>query len=198
MIMDKNDLAALLVGAPADEVDRIHRLLYEWSVGPDNSFPVQLALLTKAQWRVAANLPRLMNDASKLIEKHLAEYRRQTGAIVANFDDRSSTTIAAFDQSIANHSEVIKQVVAKSNGHLAETEKAARQLHFELEHGNASLKKALDEVRKELIDERFRLIEAQKALDARMSFQAWWARILWSIGELLIGFGIYFIWSDRR
>ena len=56
--MDKNDLAALLVGAPADEVDRIHRLLYEWSVGPDNSFPVQLALLTKAQWRIAANLPR--------------------------------------------------------------------------------------------------------------------------------------------
>jgi hypothetical protein len=64
--------------------------------------------------------------------------------------------------------------VAKSNGHLVETEKAARQLHFELEHGNASLKKALDEVRKELIDERFRLIETQKTLDARMSFQAWW------------------------
>ena len=40
--MDKNDLAALLVGAPADEVDRIHRLLYEWSVELDNSFPVQL------------------------------------------------------------------------------------------------------------------------------------------------------------
>jgi hypothetical protein len=83
--MDKNDLAALLVGAPADEVDRIHRLLYEWSVGPDNSFPVQLALLTKAQWRVAANLPRLMNDASKLIEKHLAEYRRQSQAMADDF-----------------------------------------------------------------------------------------------------------------
>jgi hypothetical protein len=59
-----------------EEVDRIHRLLHEWSVGPDNSFPVQLALLTKAQWRIAANLPRLMNDARKLIELHLAEYRR--------------------------------------------------------------------------------------------------------------------------
>ena len=196
--MDKNDLAALLVGAPADEVDRIHRLLYEWSIGPDNSFPVQLALLTKAQWRVAANLPRLMNDASKLIEQHLAEYRRQTGALVANFDDTTSSTIAAFDQSVANHSEAIKQAVAKSNGHLVETEKAARQVKFELEHGNASLKKALDEVRKELIDERFRLIEAQKALDARMSFQAWWGQILWSIGVLLIGFGIYFLWTYRR
>ena len=66
-------------------MDRIHRLLHEWSVGPDNSFPVQLALLTKAQWRVAANLPRLMNDASKLIEQHLAEYRRQTAAMTDDF-----------------------------------------------------------------------------------------------------------------
>jgi hypothetical protein len=80
--MDKNDLAALLIDAPADEVDQIHRLLYEWSVGPDSSFPVQMSLLTKAQWRVAANLPRLMNDSRKLIELHLAEYRRQTADLV--------------------------------------------------------------------------------------------------------------------
>jgi hypothetical protein len=196
--MDKNDLAALLVGAPVDEVDRIHRLLYEWSVGPDNSFPVQLALLTKAQWRVAANLPRLMNDARKLIEQHLAENRRQTGTLVANFDATTNSAIERFQQAIASHSDAIKLAVSKSNSHLVETERAALQVKFELEHGTASLKKALDEVRKELIDERFRLIEAQKALDARMSFQAWWGRILWSIGELLIGFGIYFIWIDRR
>jgi hypothetical protein len=173
-------------------------LLYEWIVGPDNSFPVQLALLTKAQWRVAANLPRLMNDASKLIEKHLAEYRRQTCAIVANFDDTSSSTIAAFDRSVANHSEAIKQALAKSNGHLVETEKAARQVKFELEHGNASLKKVLDEVRKELIAERDRLMEARSDLEARMSFQAWLGRILWSIGELILGFGIYLFWTYRR
>ena len=116
----------------------------------------------------------------------------------ATFDDTTSSTIAALDQSVANHSEAIKQAVAKSNGHLVETEKAARQVGFELEHGNASLKKALDEVRKEPIDERFRLIEAQKALAARMSFQAWRGRILWSIGELLFGFGIYFLWIYRR
>jgi hypothetical protein len=198
MIMDKNDLAALLAGAPADEVDRIHRLLYEWSVGPDSSFPVQLALLTRAQWRVAANLPRLMNDARKLIEQHLAEYRRQTGALVANFDDSTSSAIERFQQAIANHSHAIKQAVAKSNSHLVETERAALQVKFELEHGNASLKKALDEVRKELIDERVRMLEARSALEARMSFQAWLGRILWSIGELALGFGIYFLWTYRR
>jgi hypothetical protein len=47
--MDKNDLSALLKGASPEEVDRIHRLLHEWSVGPEDSYPVQLALLTRAQ-----------------------------------------------------------------------------------------------------------------------------------------------------
>jgi hypothetical protein len=83
--MDKDDLTALLVDAPAEEVDQIHRLLHEWSVGPDSSFPVQLSLLTRAQWRIAANLPRLMNDSRKLIELHLAEYRRQSQAMADDF-----------------------------------------------------------------------------------------------------------------
>jgi hypothetical protein len=70
--MEKDDLTALLIDAPAEEVDQIHRLLHEWSVGPVGSFPVQVTLLTKAQWRIAANLQRLMNDSRKLIELHLA------------------------------------------------------------------------------------------------------------------------------
>ena len=139
-----------------------------------------------------------MNNASKLIEQHLAEYRRQTGALVANFDDTTSSTIERFEQAIASHSDAIKQAVSKSNSHLVETERAALQVKFELEHGNASLKRALDEVRKELIDERNRLIEARRDLEVRMSFQAWLGRILWSICELVLGFGIYFLWTYRR
>jgi hypothetical protein len=87
MDLDKDDLSALCAGLTTDEVDRVHRLLHEWSVGPDSSFPVQLALLTKAQWRIAANLPRLMNDSRKLIEVHLPEYRRQTQAMAHDFAD---------------------------------------------------------------------------------------------------------------
>ena len=85
MDLDKDDLAALCAGLTTDEVDRVHRLLHEWNVGPDSSFPVQLALLTKAQWRIAANLPRLINDSRKLIELHLAEYRRQSQGLADDF-----------------------------------------------------------------------------------------------------------------
>src|SRR5271168_4686734 len=87
MDLDKDDLSALCAGLATDEVDRVHRLLHEWSVGLDSSFPVQLALLTKAQWRIAANLPRLMHDGRKLIELHLAEYRRQSQAMADDFAD---------------------------------------------------------------------------------------------------------------
>ena len=53
--------------------------------GRTDSFPVQLSLLTNAQWRVAASLPRLMDDAGNWLEQHLAEYRRQTAAITDDF-----------------------------------------------------------------------------------------------------------------
>ena len=65
--MDKDDLAVLCAGMTRDEVDRVHRLLHEWNVGPDTSFPVQLALLTCAQLRAAASVPRLVNDSRKLM-----------------------------------------------------------------------------------------------------------------------------------
>lgn len=126
--MDKNDLAALLVGAPADEVDRIHRLLYEWSVGPDNSFPVQLALLTKAQWRVAANLPRLMNDASKLIEKHLAEYRRQTKAILDGFTSTAEQHTAELKTAVELHAKITQQAAEQIQVRLADAEAVTRRV----------------------------------------------------------------------
>jgi len=121
--MDKDDLTALLIDAPAEEVDQIHRLLHEWSVGPDSSFPVQMALLTKAQWRIAANLPRLMNDSRKLIELHLAEYRRQTKAML---DDFSSTT--------QKQTEELKIAV---ESHTKTTEKAAEQIRVRLSDAEA-------------------------------------------------------------
>jgi hypothetical protein len=43
--------------------------------GDENSFPVQLALLTKAQWRTAARLPYVVKDAQKQLEKAQASHR---------------------------------------------------------------------------------------------------------------------------
>lgn len=188
-VMDKDDLAELLKGAPAEEVDRIHRLLHEWSVGPESSFPVQYALLTRAQWRMAASVPRLLNDARKWLELHLTEYRRQTAALVEQFGDTSSTALEAFETVVGSHTEALKTAVNQSNSHLVETEKAARQIKFELEHSAATLKRELDKVRGELVDERVRMDKARQALEARTSMQEWFRLILLSLGMLSLGAG---------
>jgi hypothetical protein len=79
--MKETDLDHLCVGATPDEIRRIYKMVNEWGSGDPNSFPVQLALLTKAQWRAAALIPNTIKDSGKLIEKHLAECRQQCAAI---------------------------------------------------------------------------------------------------------------------
>ncbi len=118
MDLDKDDLAALCAGMTTDEVDRIHRLLHEWNVGPDNSFPVQLALLTKAQWRIAANLPRLMNDSRKLIEQHLAEYRRQAQSLVNDFNQTVQTGTRDFTATMSLHAKTVEKAASQIQSQL--------------------------------------------------------------------------------
>ena len=122
--LDKDDLAALLAGASAEEVDQIHRLLHEWNTGPEGSFPVQLALLTRAQWRMAATLPRTLKESRKLIELHLAEYRRQGKTIADEFSstaNQQATELGAIG-------ETVRQASSKIDGELHEAEAVARRV----------------------------------------------------------------------
>ena len=138
--MDKDNLAALLVDSPAGEVDQIHRLLHEWSVGPDDSFPVQLTLLTKTQWRIAACLPRVMNDSRKLIELHLAEYRRQSQGTADSF----ATTIKIQNEelitAIETHAKTTGQAAEQIRVRLAEAEAVARRVKSLMENAAAEWK----------------------------------------------------------
>jgi hypothetical protein len=144
--MDKNDLAALLIDAPADEVDQIHRLLYEWSVGPDSSFPVQMSLLTKAQWRVAANLPRLMNDASKLIELHLAEYRRQTSDLVNNLSAVGEEQTDELKNVIKAHTEALNLASGSFRSQLKSIGAFAQDIRKHLDDGISSYNRVKTEL----------------------------------------------------
>jgi hypothetical protein len=144
--MDKNDLAALLIDAPADEVDQIHRLLYEWSVGPDSSFPVQLTLLTKAQWRVAANLPRLMNDSRKLIELHLAEYRRQTADLVNNLSAVGEEQSDELKKVIKAHTEALNLASGSFRSQLKSIGAFAQDIRKHLDDGISSYNRVKTEL----------------------------------------------------
>jgi len=128
MDLDKDDLSALCAGLTTDEVDRVHRLLHEWNVGPDSSFPVQLALLTKAQWRIAANLPRLMNDACNLIELHLAEYRRQSQVMADDFAGTVDGQNKELKKTVEIHIQATRQAAEQIQVQLADAEAVARRV----------------------------------------------------------------------
>lgn len=187
MDLDKDDLAILCRDMTKDEVDRVHRLLREWNIGPDASFPVQLALLTCAQLRAAASVPRSLNDSRKWLELHLTEYRQQTAALVKNFSAASGEKIEVFEHTIQRHAEAMKKAITVSHGHLAETEKAARQIKFELERGVAESKQDLKRIRDDIQDERIRLQKARRDLKTRMAWQEWIKILLVLAGFIFLG-----------
>ncbi len=47
--MDDTDFDVLCEGAPPAEAKQLRKLLADWCNGQENSFPVQLVLLTRAQ-----------------------------------------------------------------------------------------------------------------------------------------------------
>lgn len=185
MDLDKDDLAALCEGLTKDEVDRVHRLIHEWNVGPMNSFPVQLALLTNAQWRIAANLPRLMNDSRKLLELHLAEYRRQGQAETKEFAGTARQLVADYRAQTAaltdkfagmvdikhgelkaivlKHAETVKRDALFVSNRLLDANDAAKNIQKSLEAAAAEWTQSKDDLAKERL--RFEKI-CQKLDDA--------------------------------
>jgi hypothetical protein len=73
--MNDTEFDLLCEGANPAEAKRLRKMLAEWSSGDENSFPVQLALLTKAQWRAVARLPNMVKDAQKQLEHSQASQR---------------------------------------------------------------------------------------------------------------------------
>jgi len=108
MELEKDDLAALYKGMTKDQVDRVHRLLHEWGAGPEDSFPVQLTLLTLAQLRAAVSVPRAIADSRKWLEQHLAEYRRQTQLLVNGLNQTVQTGTRDFEASLSAHAKTIE------------------------------------------------------------------------------------------
>jgi hypothetical protein len=182
MDLDKDDLAALCAGLTTDEVDRVHRLLHEWNVGPDSSFPVQLSLLTKAQWRIAANLPRLMNDSRKLIELHLAEYRRQTKTMVDGFADTVDDKIESLKTMVETHDQATQESANSIHGQFVAVETVAREIQEQLLLGAAEWNRA----KNKFVDERWHFERVCKNLDERLN---WW-NVCWFIVGALVFLGI--------
>ena len=182
--MDKNDLAVLLVDAPAGEVDQIHRLLYEWSVGPDDSFPVQLVLLTKAQWRIAACLPRVMNDSRKLIEQHLNEYRRHSKATAEDFASTFKQQAAGIKTVVETHAKNTEQAAKQTRLELDDAEEVARRVKTLMEYASTEWQ----DIKTSTKIQRDQLQQVSNDLQDRFAWRTvvWWAA--WTLAVFGLGY----------
>ena len=63
--MMDTDFDLLCDGVNPAEAKRLRKILAEWCSGDENSFPVQLALLTKAQWRAVGAVASYSEGFSK-------------------------------------------------------------------------------------------------------------------------------------
>jgi hypothetical protein len=178
MELDRDDLVALCKGMTKDEVDRVHRLLHEWGIGPEDSFPVQLALLTTAQWRIAATLPRLMNDAQKLIERHLTEYQRQTKTTVDDFSAIADDKILELKTVVETHAKATLETADSIQNQLGEAKLVVAQIREQLQSGVTEWNRA----KNKFADERWHFELVCRKLDERLN---WWNVCWFLVGAVV-------------
>ena len=149
MELDKDDLAALCEGMTRDQVDRAHRLLHEWGTSPADSFPAQLSLLTLAQLRAAASIPRAIADSRKWLEQHLAEYRRQTAALTSDFAGMVDVKHSQLKDIVLKHAETVKRDALFVSNHLADANEVAKSIQKNLQTAVAEWNQSKDALARE-------------------------------------------------
>ena len=184
--MNDTDFDALCDGASPAEAKRLRKLLADWCNGDEESFPVQLALLTRAQWRAAAAVPRFINEARELMERRLAEHRQQIAALIKGFADAAGEKAKALEDIIARHTDATKRTVTEMRGQLSNAEAAARRIRDDLEEGALEWKQA----KADFEAERHNLEQARKELEARQNWREWLYLAAIVVGMVGIGIAI--------
>ena len=149
MDLDRDDLAVLTANMTKEEVDRVHRFLHEWGTGPENSFPVQWALLTRAQLRAAASIPRAIADSRKWLELHLAEYRKQTAALTDDFAGMVDIKHGELKDIVLKHAETVKRDALFVSNRLVDANDVAKSIQKNLQAAAAEWNQSQDALGRE-------------------------------------------------
>jgi hypothetical protein len=163
--MEKNDFDFLCKDLSADEVRQLSKALKDWCSGDENSFPVQLALLTRAQWRAAAQVPVHMEKSLTLVDQKLGEYRQQTAALLKSFNAAVNTKTTELEDILAGQRDEANIVLTDLRVHTANAKAATDQLQDQLKKGEREMKRILEYTEKE----RGRLETAVREYDEQRS-----------------------------
>jgi len=197
--MDDTCFDLLCKDLSADEARLFRKMLAEWSDGDENGFPVQLALLTRAQWRAAALVPQAVNESRKLIELHLAEYRRQTAALIGNFSAVGAEQNGELNNIVKAHTEALNHASGSFRSQLKEIGAAAMDIRRHLDDGVSALHRVKNDLK--AASERFH--KSCEDLDGRIAglqIRRDWLAFLGVIAMgVLIGFvgGVFIVFKYR-
>jgi hypothetical protein len=188
--MEDTDLDFLFDGLPPKEAKRMRRILAEWRIGDEHSFPVQLALLTRAQWKAAAQTPVLLKQSLELLDKKLGEYRQQTANMLKDFNAAANTKVQEIQELIADHKEVANVALADLRDHTAAAKRLLNQIDDELTKGTAELKRFRDE----FVTERHRLAEERTRYEQQKGWADWFVFGILLLAMIMIGVFIGWKW----
>ena len=143
--MDDTDFDALCEGAPPAEAKQLRKLLSDWCNGAENSFPVHLALLTRAQWRAAASIPHLVDQSRKLLQQEFTEQRQQAGELVQGFEKSAAAKIAELQIMLDEHAAKMAKTSVDTRAHFHVADDVASRIRRELEKGAEKWNKTMAE-----------------------------------------------------
>ena len=188
--MEDTDFDFLCNGLSAEEAKRMRKILVEWSDGDEDGFPVQLVMLTRAQWRAAALVPQAVNESRKLIELHLADYRRQTAALIGNLSAVGEEQTGELNNIVKVHTEALNQASGSFRSQLKEIGATAMDIRRHLDDGVSAHHRVKNDLK--AASERFH--KTCEELDARISglqIRRDWLALLGLIAiGIVIGFGV--------
>jgi hypothetical protein len=133
--MDRTEFDVLCEGASAEETRLLSKLLAEWCGGDERSFPVHLALLTRAQWRAAASVPRSVDQSREILERTFGEHRQHIIGLVKSFEEVTQAKLQALENVQTKQVQQAGEATESLRSQLAEIRAVAKLMEGDLRTG---------------------------------------------------------------
>jgi hypothetical protein len=184
--VDKTEFDVLCEGANAEETRLLSKLLKEWCGGDERSFPVHLALLTRAQWRAAARVPLLVAKSREQLAADFIQHRRDINQMVSGFQQVIESKLKTVEAVVTTHDQNTHSTLADMRSVLNRTATIGDQIKADLYQG----RKSWEQARADFGTERQKMEQSRKELEARTNKRDWIWFGLALAGVLAIGVAI--------
>jgi hypothetical protein len=167
--MDKTEFDVLCEGTSAEETRLLSKVLVEWCDGDERSFPVHLAMLTRAQWRAAATFPLLVSKAREQFAADFIEHRQEITHLVSGFEEAIANKLKAVETVVTTHDQNTRFTLAEMRSALANAESVGERIRATLEEGS----RVWNQARADFEAERQKLEQTRKELEAHITRRDW-------------------------